>query len=62
NGAKIADLLFEAQATRGTTLVLVTHDTGLADRASRVVRLQSGRIVGDAAGGDNQVPLAAAAG
>ncbi len=62
NGAKIADLLFEAQATRGTTLVLVTHDTGLADRASRVVRLQSGRIVGDAAGGDSQVPLAAAAG
>ncbi|KAB2869977.1 MAG: ATP-binding cassette domain-containing protein, partial [Bauldia sp.] len=28
NGALIADLLFRAQAERGTTLVLVTHDQG----------------------------------
>ena len=47
NGAMIADLLFAAQAARGTTLVLVTHDLGLARRAGRVVRLQSGRVVGD---------------
>lgn len=44
NGAMIADLLFEAQSTRGTTLVLVTHDPVLAERSSRVVRLRSGRI------------------
>ncbi len=47
NGAMIADLLFAAQAARGTTLVLVTHDLALAGRAGRVVRLQSGRVVGD---------------
>ncbi|MCB1488248.1 MAG: ABC transporter ATP-binding protein [Bauldia sp.] len=47
NGAMIADLLFEASARRGTTLVLVTHDQTLAERADRVVRLQSGRIVDD---------------
>ena len=46
NGALIADLLFEAQARRGTTLLLVTHDLALAGRSSRIVRLQSGRILG----------------
>ena len=44
NGARIADLLFAATAERGMTLVLVTHDTALAARADRVVRLRSGRI------------------
>ena len=45
NGAMIADLLFKANAERGMTLVLVTHDTALAERSGRVVRLNSGRIV-----------------
>ncbi len=45
NGALIADLLFKANEERGTTLVLVTHDTALAERSGRVVRLNSGRIV-----------------
>jgi putative ABC transport system ATP-binding protein len=45
HGGEIADLLFKAQAERGTTLVLVTHDTALAARSNRVVHLQSGRIL-----------------
>ncbi len=45
NGAMIADLLFKANAERGMTLVLVTHDTTLAERSGRVVRLNSGRVV-----------------
>jgi putative ABC transport system ATP-binding protein len=45
NGAMIADLLFKANAERGMTLVLVTHDAALAERSGRVVRLNSGRVV-----------------
>jgi putative ABC transport system ATP-binding protein len=45
-GAEIIDLLFAGHTTRGTTLVLVTHDPALARRCDRVVRLRSGRIDG----------------
>jgi putative ABC transport system ATP-binding protein len=47
-GRQIADLLFAQQAQRGMTLVLVTHDLGLASRCSRQVRVASGRIAADA--------------
>jgi putative ABC transport system ATP-binding protein len=43
-GKQIVDLLFAKHAERGMTLVLVTHDTSLAARCDRVVRLRSGRI------------------
>jgi putative ABC transport system ATP-binding protein len=45
-GRAIIDLLFELNAQAGTTLVLVTHDERLAERCSRVIRLDSGRMVG----------------
>jgi putative ABC transport system ATP-binding protein len=43
-GRQIIGLMFEGQRERGTTLVLVTHDTALAQRCGRVVRLRSGRV------------------
>jgi putative ABC transport system ATP-binding protein len=43
-GTQIIDLLFAGHAARGTTLVLITHDAGLAARCDRVVRLRSGHI------------------
>jgi putative ABC transport system ATP-binding protein len=43
-GRQIIDLLFAGHAQRGTTLVLVTHDTGLAARCGRVVRMRSGHV------------------
>src|SRR5277367_3241373 len=43
-GKQIVDMLFTKHAERGMTLVLVTHDTSLAQRCNRVVRLRSGRI------------------
>ena len=44
-GAGVIDLLFGMNREYGTTLVLVTHDEGLAARCARIVRLAAGRIV-----------------
>jgi putative ABC transport system ATP-binding protein len=46
-GAAIIDLLFALNRERGSTLLLVTHDPALAERAERVVSLRDGRVVGD---------------
>ncbi|WP_132249682.1 ABC transporter ATP-binding protein [Methylobacterium segetis] len=43
-GRQIIDLLFALKRDRGATLVLVTHDPGLARLCDRTVRLRSGRI------------------
>ena len=44
-GESIIQLLFEVNRERGATLVLVTHDMGLASRCDRVLRLTGGAIV-----------------
>ncbi|GAB4064864.1 ABC transporter ATP-binding protein [Ancylobacter sonchi] len=43
-GHQIMELIFAAQARRGATLVIVTHDLNLARRCDRTVRLRSGQI------------------
>ena len=43
NGQQILDLLSGLREEYQTTLVLVTHDTEVADRADRVVTLRDGR-------------------
>ncbi len=43
-GRRIADLLFQKQAERRTTLLLVTHDPSLAARCERQVVMRSGRM------------------
>jgi putative ABC transport system ATP-binding protein len=44
-GRQVMDLLFGLQKSLGTTLLLITHDTRLAERCGRVVRLADGRVV-----------------
>ena len=44
SGAAVIELLFELNREYGATLVLVTHDEGLAARCSRVVRLVAGKV------------------
>ena len=48
-GQAIIELLFALNAEAGTTLVLVTHDEHLAGRCGRLLRLDSGRLVGEGA-------------
>ena len=54
-GAKIVELLTALNREEGATIVLVTHDLGLANRTQRIIRLADGVVVEDrstdAAGG-----------
>ncbi len=45
-GQSVMDLLFDLQAQHGTTLMLITHDPGLAARCGRIIRIADGRIAG----------------
>ena len=55
-GATIVDMLVELNREARTTLVLVTHDLALAERAHRTVRLAGGRIVADTGSGEPGAP------
>ena len=45
NGERVVELLRRARERLGTTIVLVTHDEGVAAAADRVVRISDGRVV-----------------
>ena len=47
NGAAIMQLIHELNAD-GATIVLITHDAGLADQLPRQIRMLDGRVVADA--------------
>jgi putative ABC transport system ATP-binding protein len=59
-GKQVADLIFSKQAERDMTLVLVTHDTALAARCSRQVRVRSGEIVSGSGHEQSAAPLSKA--
>jgi len=46
-GANIMQLMFELNRNSSTTLILVTHDSGLAERCDRILALDGGRLVSD---------------
>ena len=47
NGQHVLELLVERQRESGTTLVLVTHDAQIAERADRRIHLKDGLVVAD---------------
>lgn len=53
----VLSALLQATAGRGRTLVMVTHDEGVAARCSRVIRLQDGHVVHDSAVGRGGAPV-----
>jgi len=59
-GEKVVSILEELNRESRTTLILVTHDAGLAGRAGRIVRLAGGQVVEEIEQG--QPRLAAAPG
>ena len=46
SGSEIIDILLELNA-RGKTIIMITHDMGLAKRAHRIIRLRDGSIEGN---------------
>jgi putative ABC transport system ATP-binding protein len=48
-GTRIIELLESLNRDAGTTIVLVTHDLGLAERTQRIIRLRDGAVVDDSA-------------
>ena len=50
-GENIMALMFDLNRNSSTTLVLVTHDEGLAGRCDRILALDSGRLVSDSGAG-----------
>ena len=47
NGQHVLDLLLSLNQREGTTMVMVTHDPGLAQHANRILQLKDGLVVGD---------------
>lgn len=52
-GERIVALLEELNSEAGSTIVLVTHDVALAERARRLIRLRDGAVVEDRKGSGN---------
>ena len=44
-GKTVMDLLFKIQSQTNTTLILISHDTELANRCDRLITLKDGQIV-----------------
>jgi putative ABC transport system ATP-binding protein len=55
-GAKIVELLESLNKSSGSTVVLVTHDLNLAERADRIIRLRDGEVVEDRMTNRSAVP------
>ncbi len=58
SGAELLALLDDLHA-RGHTLIVITHDPAVAERAARIVEIGDGRIVGDRRREGSAAPVAA---
>ena len=47
NAHAVLDLIIGLQQEQGRTMVLVTHDRTIAERAGRILHMMDGRIVSD---------------
>ena len=49
--AEVMQVLLDSTTGNGKTLIVVTHDDGVAASCGRVLTMQDGRLTGDSAGG-----------
>lgn len=61
-GAQVLELMREINREQGTTVILITHDNGIAAQADRTVRVMDGKIIHDSLWDDILIPEPAAAG
>jgi putative ABC transport system ATP-binding protein len=54
-GRAVVDLMFEQVHQIGATLLLITHETSLAERCSRRLRMEDGRLGADLEGSDRKL-------
>ena len=53
-GIEVLSLLHELNA-KGNTIILITHDMNIAQKAKRIVSLIDGKIVSDRRSGTNEI-------
>ena len=51
-GREVMTLMRTVSGELGITMILVTHDMGVAEQADRIIRLEDGRVAEDSARGD----------
>jgi putative ABC transport system ATP-binding protein len=56
-GARIMELMFELNREQGTTLVLVTHDRGIAERCERRITIEAGAVASNEGAAQAQAAL-----
>jgi putative ABC transport system ATP-binding protein len=54
NAHAILNLIIRLQQEQGRTMVLVTHDPSIAERAGRILRMKDGQIVSDQIAASNE--------
>ena len=47
SGEEVISILLSLHAEQGTTLIIVTHDAGIAHRCQRIIHLKDGQIVAE---------------
>ncbi len=52
-GAQVLDILRQFNQEMGTTVILITHDNGIAAHAGRIIRVMDGKITADSARGED---------
>ena len=55
-GATIVQLIEELNRSSGSTVIIVTHDSALAARTGRIIRLRDGRVIEDTRTADPSLP------